>query len=176
MYNSLIPITNTPRIRPAATGHCYLYIVEWHLVNYWPSVDLESGIVNSKILASQPWRKLQMYSSIKTQDKDSDIGTYTSTEVTGLIRGISSDVILKSYQMRAIQWVIVIKEKNGIQWLIGDSNNGAIMRSAYESNDVSRALTLSFTWESEFSPYVYSPLPAGSGDFSGSDFVTKDFF
>lgn len=176
MFNSIIPVTDIPRIRPGATGHCYLYIVEWHLVNYWPSVNLESGIVDSKIKASRPWRKIQMYTGIKTQDKDSDIGTYTSCEVTGLIRATSTDIILKSYQMQRIQWVIVLKEKNGIQWLIGDSNSGAVLRSTYESNDSNRTLTLTFTWDSEFAPYVYNPQPTGSGDFSPSDFAIKDFF
>jgi hypothetical protein len=145
-------------------------------VGYWPVVNLDTGIVDQKLTSLVPWRKLEMYTTLKYQDKDADAGAFTSTEITGVIRATTPDIILKSYQLRSQQWVIVLKERNGILWLVGNANNGATVRSAYDSNDSNRTLTLSFTWESEYGPYVYDPISRTNGDFSSTDYSIKDFF
>lgn len=113
---------------------------------------------------------------MKFQDKDSTPGPYTLTELTGVFRATAPDIVLKTYQIRSRSWVIVAKERNGTLWLIGDHMSGSVMRSIYESNDTTRTLTMSFTWESEFGPYLYEPFPQRNGDFSSSDYSIKDFF
>lgn len=176
MFNSTVPITNIHRIRPSTTGFCYFYILEWDNVTFWPVPDLLTGIIHEKVLATVPWRKIEVFGTIKFQDKDSTPGPYTLTEITGVFRATDPEIILKSYQIRNRSWVIVAKERNGTLWLIGDNMSGSVMRSIYESNDASRTLTMSFTWESEFGPYIYDSLPKQSGDFSSTDYSIKDFF
>ena len=176
MFNATIPITNISRIRPAISGFCYWYFMEWDSVTSWPIPDLQNGIIVDKVISQKPWRKLEIFGSMKYQDKDSTPGTYTLTELTGVFRATSPEIILKSYQVRSKQWVIVAKERNGTLWLIGDIISGAVMRSIYESNDTNRILTMSFSWESEAGPYIYQPLPNNDGNFSLTDFSIKDFF
>jgi hypothetical protein len=164
------------RIRPSVAGFCYWYLIEHDSVTYWPTVDLTTGKINEKLLSPSSWKKIEVHGTLRFQDKDADPGAYTVTEAIGAFRAPSPDLTLQSYLLRSRRWVIVCKERNGTLWMIGDAISGAAVLCTYDSNDSTRTLTLSFTWESENGPGIYNPMPTAPGDFDTTDFSPKDFF
>lgn len=164
-YNNIFTsFQNISNVSPKAGGFCWAVLCKWEEVLNWPSLHPVTGLVEDELELKpgstfyrlQGMEKDRFY---KENDKQTDAGTMTASQVQALIAGSSNPVLLVLQQMRFHQWVIILQDRSGQIRLIGNEDAAAFCLRNYDTGDVdgTRIYSLQFGFESQLPPPVYKP-------------------
>lgn len=184
-HNIYAPVQHLRKTDIKPGGICYAFFARFEDVITWPQVDPTTGIFDTSIVLKQntTWYELEVPKSQNFFTETLKVGAggpYVESKVSAYLAGNSISHALGIQAMNYSQFVLLVKDKNGILWLIGDEDSGADLNYNYTSGDVesSRKRPIEFSWESCNGAQIYQgngvaddtdvviPPFASSGDFS----------
>lgn len=174
IFSQVGPLTKPP---VANAGVCLVQFCKWEDVLTWPTVDPLTGILNSTIIL-KPGAVWNIFISPNTdralteQQQAASPGHYYRVQVTGYLPGNDAPTTLKVAAMPYHDYVLLVKDRDGLIRLIGDEDTGAEFSNNYSSGDAgsSRKRSITFSWE------TINPLPIypGNDGIPGQGILTED--
>ena len=171
MQTTYFPIQHLdkPVIKPS--GICELFFTMRENVQYWPLINPESGTYTDPItlVAEKTWFRCQMIDpdrDFKEAAKNESAGPFTEVIVQGFLPDNSPANTLSMTAMAFHEYILVVKERNGMMRLIGSQDAGATFTRTYASADLegNRGNTLVFAWESPLPPAIYLTAVTANGE------------
>ncbi|MDR6565480.1 PKD domain-containing protein [Chitinophaga ginsengisegetis] len=151
-------------------GLCEFYFARHEDVVMWPKVDPQTGTITDglQLKAGKGWmrcRVLEADRSYRELTKIDPAGPYSEISVQGFMPGDSTANSLTLATMVFGRYVLVVKERTGIQRLLGSADVGVSYSGSYDSEDAdgTRGCKMVFSWRTPISPRIYlTPVDAGS--------------
>ncbi len=160
--NIYAPVQHLRKTEIKPGGFCYVFFAKWEDVQTWPQVDPLTGICNTAIILKNDatWFELQIAESQNFFTEALKVGTggsYLESKVSGYLGGNAVSHALGMQAMNYSQFVLLVKDKNGIFWLIGDEDSGMDLNYNFTSGDPasSRKRPVEFSWESINGAMIY---------------------
>lgn len=161
----------------ANPGICVIQFAKWEDVLVWPTVDPLTGILNStlELKAGVNWNLLvspEPDRAFTEQQQAANAGPYYRVQVTGYLPGNDSPTVQKVAPMPYHDYVILVKDRDGLIRLIGDEDSGADFTNNYKSGSAgsSRRRDITFNWET-INP---CPIYPGNDGLFGQGILTED--
>ncbi len=171
------PAVNNP-------GICFIQFARWEDVAIWPDVDPNTGICNTPIQLQPGTQWYLMVApdndrSFTEQQQNDSKGDYYKVQVTGYIPGNDEATIQRVAPMPYHDYVLLVKDRDGLIRLIGSPDCGAAFINSYTSGNQGniRKRTITFNWESVNPCLIYPPPPPSTvveGEFS-TDFNDTEY-
>lgn len=147
--------SNLASVPPKLGGMCSILYCKWEDVATWPAMDPATGILTST-LQLKPGKNLYLLGATEKDrifteaEKTGAEGPYIEMHVTGKIAGYNAATLQNLNLMKHHQWCIIVQERTGDQFLIGDKDTGAAFTFDKTSGDseTSRMVNISFAWQS----------------------------
>jgi hypothetical protein len=163
LYDNLyMPVTSLPKAPVKSGGLCSIRFFKHEDVLTWPAVDPVTGVclaaVTLKPGAFQYSAELiDPTRSFEELQKESNAGKFFEMVVKGLLHGSNAANSLATKTMVFHQWGMIIGDRNGISWLIGNQDAGARFIRDYKSGDIrtSRKTELAWRWNHYLGAQVY---------------------
>lgn len=155
MYqNTYYPVASLAIAPVRSPGVCYVKYFRKQDVLAWPTVDPQTGLLNSSITL-KPGAFLYLCESIdpsrnfSENQKDTLAGPYFDMTIKASLQGSTAAHPLTLGTMIHNQWGLIVKDKNGVTRLIGNEDGGAefIMDYASGSGSESRKTELTWKWQ-----------------------------
>lgn len=191
-FNNFSPVQHLRRATIKNGGLCYVLFARWQDVLQWPSIDPATGICNTaiKLIPTATFFELQIPDNerlITETEQKGNGGPFVDIQVSGYVGGNNTKHTLGSQAMQYNQFVLLVKDRDGLLKLVGDEDSGAEFTYTYTSGDISnsRKRPVVFKWQSANGVVIYNspdssqdtdiivPPFARLGDFS--DDFNNDF-
>jgi hypothetical protein len=186
--NIVFPVQNLLRTPIETGGLCWLLFFLHQDIDSWPEVDPVTGVITSNLVfktgrnffTAQFGEKDRIY---KEDLKQSASGPYVETTVQGILFNDSGNAITGVNAMIYNRFGLLIKERTGIQRIIGNKDAGAKFEYDYTSGSISTTRQRQCKWifESPNPAPIYqgggivingTVIPVGTSGGSGSSTPT----
>lgn len=170
MHNVYKQVSHLDRPAVHTAGLCEFYFARHEDVAIWPTVDPQTGTITNglQLKAGKGWMRCKVLETDRSYQEVTKIdpaGPYSEITVQGFMPGDSTTNSLTLAAMVFGRYVLVVKERTGIQRLIGSADVGVTYTGNYDSEDAegTRGCKMLFSWRTPISPRIYlTPVDAGS--------------
>ena len=183
MYNAYLPIQHMDRPSKISPGGlCEFFYAKKEDVFSWPLQNPATSTYTEEVILKEgkTWYRCQVIDPDRDYTEESKVGEagpFVEMRLRGFLPDDSPINTLTAGTMPLHEYVVVLRERNGIQRLLGSEDAGAKFAQTYESADAdgTRGRSLVFTWRSQFNAGIYlsvvtagddvvnPPWPGGSG-------------
>lgn len=95
---------------------------------------------------------------LKEEEKMGNEGPFTEHTINFDVAGNSAELLLQINPTRFHRYGVIVKDRDGMQRLLGDEDSGCRLTSNYSSGDIegTRKWSCSFSWQSQQNAPVYT--------------------
>lgn len=132
-------------------GFCTLTFIKHEDVLTWPTINPATGICNTSIALKPGGSFIQIEAiekdrTVKEDLKEGAEGPYHEYIITGTMAGQTTGNILSVQAMKYHQWVIIAKDRYGIQRLYGNEDAGCRFKFSHALDDNSGVPKYNLQW------------------------------
>lgn len=153
MYeNVFLPVTSIVKGVAKTSGLCTILFFKWEDVLSWPDIDPNTGYLATSI-DLKPGAVLYSLESVDTgrsfseEEKEDEAGSFHDIILEAALKGSKVSNHLSLQTMKFHDWGVLIQDRSGITWLMGNEDSGATFRyKKYDSGDRTRSRSTQIQW------------------------------
>lgn len=152
-------------------GLCEFYFAKREDVELWPLLNPETNTYTTPILLREgaTWYRCQVIDPERDyteESKSGDAGPFVELKLGGFLPDDSPINTISVGAMAYHDYIILLRERNGIQRLIGHEDAGAKFSHVYDSSDGdgTRGRRLQFTFKNPSPAGIYLSIVTANGD------------